>query len=402
MTLPLHGVKVLDLTRWLAGPFCTTILGDLGADVAKVEPAGGGDLIRSWGPFDRGISLYYLSVGRNKRSLAVNFRDPQGLTLIRDMALQADVVVENFKPGAMEEMGLSFEDLRQINPRLICARVTGMGSKGPRAAWRSVDQIAQGMSGIMSITGSDSESPTRVGIPLGDLVSGMWAAIGVQAALTQREKTGQGQIVETSLLGGLVSLLCVQGQRYLSLGQVPVPIGNDHPVIAPYGAFRAHDGLFNIGVANPRMWRDLCQSIGKPELADDERFKSNDLRVSNRALLGATLNDAFQARGKTEWTDLLVAVGIPAGPISTMEEVMNDPQVLANGLVETVMHEVLGPTRLVGSPLRFETQAEGSIRLPPPQVGEHSGAILRDYGFSADRIAHWKDASVIEELSTSA
>ncbi len=402
MTLPLHGVKVLDLTRWLAGPFCTTILGDLGADVAKVEPAGGGDLIRSWGPFDRGISLYYLSVGRNKRSLAVNFRDPQGLTLIRDMALQADVVVENFKPGAMEEMGLGFEDLRQINPRLICARVTGMGSKGPRAAWRSVDQIAQGMSGIMSITGSDSESPTRVGIPLGDLVSGMWAAIGVQAALTQREKTGQGQIVETSLLGGLVSLLCVQGQRYLSLGQVPVPIGNDHPVIAPYGAFRAHDGLFNIGVANPRMWRDLCQSIGKPELADDERFKSNDLRVSNRALLGATLNDAFQARGKTEWTDLLVAVGIPAGPISTMEEVMNDPQVLANGLVETVMHEVLGPTRLVGSPLRFETQAEGSIRLPPPQVGEHSGAILRDYGFSADRIAHWKDASVIEELSTSA
>lgn len=395
MTLPLHGVKVLDLTRWLAGPFCTTILGDLGADVAKVEPIGTGDLIRSWGPFDRGISVYYLSVGRNKRSVAVNFRDPRGLALIREMARRADVVVENFKPGTMEEMGLGFADLRKENPRLICARVTGMGSKGPRANWRSVDQIAQGMSGIMSITGTDENSPTRVGIPLGDLVSGMWTAIGVQAALAQREKTGQGQIVETSLLAGLVSLLCVQGQRYLSLGEVPVPIGNDHPVISPYGAFRAKDGLFNIGVANDKMWRDLCQCVGQAHLVEDERFRTNDLRVANRAALSRTLDDAFAARSKTEWTDLLVAIGIPAGPISNMAEVMTDPQVLANGLVERIVHSQLGEIQLVGSPLRFDSQSMGSIRLAPPQVGEQTDAVLQDYGIDQKAIDELKTASVV-------
>ena len=395
MTLPLHGVKVLDLTRWLAGPFCTTILGDLGADVAKIEPTGTGDLIRSWGPFDRGISVYYLSVGRNKRSAAVNFRDPRGLALIREMAQRADVVVENFKPGAMEEMGLGFADLRRENPRLVCARVTGMGSKGPRANWRSVDQIAQGMSGIMSITGTDQNSPTRVGIPLGDLVSGMWAAIGVQAALAQREKTGQGQIVETSLLAGLVSLLCVQGQRYLSLGEVPVPIGNDHPVISPYGAFRAKDGLFNIGVANDKMWRGLCKCVGQAHLIEDERFRTNDLRVANRAALSRALDDAFQARSKTEWTDLLVAIGIPAGPISNMAEVMTDPQVLANGLVERIVHSQLGEIELVGSPLRFDSQSAGSIRLAPPQVGEQTDAVLQDYGIDQNAIHELKTASVV-------
>ena len=398
MTLPLHAVKVLDLTRWLAGPFCTTILGDLGADIAKVEPTGTGDLIRSWGPFDRGISVYYLSVGRNKRSLAVNFRDARGLALIREMALRADVVVENFKPGAMEEMGLGFAELRKDNPRLICARVTGMGSKGPRAGWRSVDQIAQGMSGIMSITGTDARSPTRVGIPLGDLVSGMWTAIGVQAALAQREKTGEGQIVETSLLGGLASLLCVQGQRYLSLGEIPVPIGNDHPSISPYGAFRAKDGLFNIGVANDKMWRDLCRCISQPQLPIDERFKINDLRVANRAELSSVLDAAFKSRSKAEWIDMLVDAGIPAGPISNMAEVMTDPQILANGLIESVTHGKLGEISLIGSPLRFDSHPEGSIRLPPPELGEHTDAVLADYGLGKERIGQLKMASIVESM----
>ena len=270
-----------------------------------------------------------------------------------------------------------------------------MGSKGPRANWRSVDQIAQGMSGIMSITGTDQNSPTRVGIPLGDLVSGMWTAIGVQAALAQREKTGQGQIVETSLLAGLVSLLCVQGQRYLSLGEVPVPIGNDHPVISPYGAFRAKDGLFNIGVANDKMWRGLCKCTGQAHLIEDERFRTNDLRVANRAALSRALDDAFQARSKTEWTDLLVAIGIPAGPISNMAEVMTDPQVLANGLVERIVHSQLGEIQLVGSPLRFDSQSVGSIRLAPPQVGEQTDAVLQDYGIDQKAIHELKTASVV-------
>ena len=227
----------------------------------------------------------------------------------------------------------------------------------------------------------------------------MWTAIGVQAALAQRQRTGEGQIVETSLLAGLVSLLCVQGQRYLSLGEVPVPIGNDHPSISPYGAFRAKDGLLNVGVANEKMWRDLCRCIGQPQLLDDPRFKTNDLRVANRAALSAALDAALGARSKSEWIDVLVDAGIPAGPISTMAEVMKDPQVLANGLLESVAHSTLGEIQLIGNPLRFDSNPQGSVRLAPPQLGEHSDAILGDYGLDDARIAQLKLHSVVEALA---
>ena len=399
MTLPLEGLKVLDLTRWLAGPFCTTILGDLGADVAKVEPIGDGDLIRLWGPFDRGISVYYLSVGRNKRSITVNFRDPRGIEVIREMARAADVVVENFKPGSLDEMGLSFERLRATNPRLICARITGMGSAGPYADWPSVDQVAQGMSGFMSITGKDAGSFTRVGVPLGDLVGGMWGAIGVQAAVNQRHLTGLGQIVETSLLGGLVGLLCVQGQRYLSLGEIPVPVGNDHPVICPYGAFQAKDGVFNVAVANQKMWDQLCTLIKQPELARDARFADNDARVRNRDTLNRLLDAAFAARTRVEWTTVLIEAGIPSGPILNIGEALTNPQVLANGMVETVQHPTLGEIRQVGNPLRLESIGEHTVRLPPPLLGEHTNAILKDYGFDSARIAALHKESVIGQYA---
>lgn len=402
MALPLAGLKVLDLTRWLAGPFCTTILGDLGADVAKVEPIGDGDLIRLWGPFDRGISVYYLSVGRNKKSLAINFRNPRGIEIIREMARHADVIVENFKPGSLESMGLSFDKLRAANPRLICARITGMGTQGPYADWPSVDQVAQGMSGFMSFTGKDATSPTRVGVPLGDLVGGLWGAIGVQAAINQRHTTGAGQIIETSLLGGLVGLLCVQGQRYLSLGEIPVPVGNDHPVICPYGAFQAKDGIFNVAVANQKMWNQLCVIIERPELAREGRFTDNSARVAHRDELNRLLDAAFAARTRVEWTTLLIDNGIPSGPIYNVGETLTDPQVLANGLVETVTHPTLGEMRMVGNPLRIESIGEHTVRIPPPLLGQHSLEILGEYGFTAERIAEYQAEALIAQYAPGA
>lgn len=300
--LPLEEIRVLDLSRALAGPFCAMILADFGADVVKVEPTPKGEMIRGWGPFDRGTSVYYLSVNRNKRSLALDFRDPDGLALLREPAARADVVIENFKPGVMEEMGLGWEQLRALNPRLVYAGITGFGREGPYGQWPGVDQIAQGMSGLMSITGQRDGPPTRVGVPIGDLVAGMWAAIGVHAALVQRQATGRGQRVETSLLASLVGLLCVQGQRYLSLEEVPKRQGNDHPVISPYGTFEASDGPFNMAAATEEMWLKLCGLLGLEELAEAPEFKDNSARVKNRDDLTRRLNERFRTRTRAEWT----------------------------------------------------------------------------------------------------
>lgn len=385
--LPLRGIRVLDLSRALAGPFCSMILADFGADVVKVEPTPKGEMIRGWGPFDRGISVYYLSVNRNKRSLALDFRDPDGLALLRDLAAQADVVVENFKPGVMEGMGLGWEQLRALNPRLIYAGITGFGREGPYGQWPGVDQIAQGMSGFMSITGQPDGPPTRVGVPIGDLVAGMWAAIGVHAALMQRQVTGRGQRVETSLLASLVGLLCVQGQRYLSLEEVPKRQGNDHPVISPYGTFEASDGPFNMAAATEDMWLKLCGLLDLEELAQAPEFKDNTARMKNRDELTRRLNERFKTRTRVEWTSELVRLGLPAGPIFDMADVFNDAHVQANRLVEEVTHPVLGPLRQLANPVRLDAMEGRSVRTPPPLLGEHSEAVLADWGIPPERAA---------------
>lgn len=387
MALPLEGLRVLDLSRALAGPFCTMILGDLGADVVKIEPLPQGEMIRGWGPFDRDISVYFLSVNRNKRSLALNFRGPQALELLRDMAVKADVVVENFKPGVMAEMGLDYESLRARNPRLVYAGITAMGTEGPYGTWPGVDQIAQGMSGLMSITGTKESGPMRVGVPIGDLVAGMWAALGVQAALIERGKSGQGQRVDTSLLAGLIGLLCVQGQRALSLGQVPGPVGNDHPVICPYGTFMAKDGPFNMAAATQDMWVKLCNLIGQPALAAHPDFADNNARMAHREALKARLNESFAARSRLDWTRDLVELGLPAGPIFDVGEALSDPHVLHNGLVEEIAHPLLGKLKQLADPIRLESMGGRSVRTPPPQLGEHSESALADYGIDRSRIA---------------
>ena len=385
MALPLEGLKVLDLTRALAGPFCTMILADLGADVIKVEPASEGDMIRAWGPFDRGIGVYFLSVNRNKRSLAVNLRDPDGLALVQEMARQSDVLVENFKPGTAGAMGLGAEALRAANPGLVYTSVTGFGAEGPYGDWPGFDQIAQGMSGLMSLTGTEETGPFRFGVPIGDLTAGMWAAIGTLAALQEQARSGLGQKVESSLLGALVSLLCLQGQRHLSLGEVPPPVGNDHPVICPYGLFNTADGPINLAAATPDMWRRLCGVLGLAEIADAPAFKDNTARMKNRDALRSLMEERLAARGRLAWTQAFMEAGIPAGPIYNLAETFADPQVAHQRMVEEVGHPTLGSIPLLASGVRIEWQGGRTVRTAPPELGEHSAEILAEFGFDEER-----------------
>jgi crotonobetainyl-CoA:carnitine CoA-transferase CaiB-like acyl-CoA transferase len=380
-SLPLAGLRVLDLTRALAGPFCTMILGDLGADVIKVEPVGG-DMIRQWGPFDRGTSAYYLSGNRNKRGMAVDFRQPRGLEMLRAMALQCDIVVENFRAGAAEAMGLDYESLSARHGRLIHASITGFGRTGPAGGRPGFDQIAQGYSGLMSVTGSPESGPVRVGVAIGDQAAGMWCAIGVLAAVAERSATGRGRRVETSLLASLVGLMSVQAQRYLSLGEVPGLAGNTHPVIAPYGVFETSDGPLNIAPATDDMWRRLCEILDLGELPDDPRYATNAARIDRRAELKTIVEARLRLRTRREWSERLLAADIPAGPINTLADVFADEQVQHLALVEDVEHTELGSIRQVGSPIGFDGRRGGSIRRAPPILGEHSFEVLREFGHS--------------------
>lgn len=380
-TLPLRGIRVLDLTRALAGPFCTMILGDLGADVIKVEPTGG-DMIRNWGPFDRGTSAYYLSGNRNKRGIAVNFRDPRALDMLRNLAVQCDVVAENFRPGAVEAMGLGYDGLAALNPRLIYASVTGFGRTGPAGNRPGFDQIAQGYSGLMSVTGAAESGPMRVGVAIGDQTAGMWCAIGVLAAIAERNTSGKGRRVETSLLSSLVGLLSVQAQRYLSLGEVPGLAGNTHPVISPYGVFQTADGPLNIAPATTEMWKRLCDVLGLGHLVDDPLYLTNAARIERRGELKEILETRLRERTRREWTELFLAADIPAGPINTLADVFADEQVIHCKLVEDADHAELGRIRQVGSPITFEGRHGESIRRAPPVLGEHTFEVLRELGFA--------------------
>ena len=387
MPRPLESLRVLDLTRALSGPFCTMILGDLGADVIKVEPTPDGEMIRAWGPFHSGIGVFYLSVNRNKRSLAVDFRHPKGLELLERLACESDVLVENFKPGTADRLGIDYGTLKSKNPRLIYASITGFGTVGPYGTWPGFDQIAQGMSGLMSITGPRDGEATRVGVPIGDLVAGMWLAIGINAAVAQRHETGSGQRVDTSLLASLVGMLCVQGQRYLSIEEVPPRAGNDHPVIFPYGTFTAADGMLNLGAATPGMWVKLCELLDLEDLKDHPDYADNTARAVNRDALRTIMNQRLSSRSAIEWTKVFIEAGIPAGPVYTLDQVFDDPQVKHLGLAEEVQHPVIGTLRQLSNPLRMENIGDKTVKTHPPVLGEHSRAVLRDFNFRDDEIA---------------
>jgi crotonobetainyl-CoA:carnitine CoA-transferase CaiB-like acyl-CoA transferase len=378
-----------------AGPFCTMILGDMGADVVKVEPSPKGDLLRGFGPFDTGEGTYFLSINRNKRSLAVNFRSDEGLAILRRLALKADVVVENFKPGVTKEIGLDYDSLRRENPKLVYASISGFGAEGPYGGWPGVDQIAQGMSGFMSLTGQKGGAPTRVGVPIGDLTAGMWAAIGILAALLRREYTGQGSQVETTLVGALIGLLCVQGQRFLSKGEVAEQPGNDHPVIAPYGAFEASDGPFNICAATPEMWSELCRIVGRQDLVNHPNFADNTSRVKNLDALKSELNKAFALDTCQVWTQKLIAAGIPAGPIYKVDQVVADRHFQSQGFFEHVVHRTIDNLRLVANPIKRHGGWRSEENKAPPVLGEHSIEVLTEAGFPQGEIDGLLNGKVI-------
>ncbi|MDM9558104.1 CaiB/BaiF CoA transferase family protein [Bordetella petrii] len=387
MSLPLAGLKVLDLTRALSGPFSTMTLGDLGAEVIKVEPTPEGDMVRQWGPFDDDISVYYLSANRNKKGIGVDFRHPDGLALVRKLALGCDIVVENFKVGTMQRMGLGYDSLSAEHPGLIMASISGFGSRGPARDWAGFDQIAQGYSGFMSLTGTPESGPTRVGTAIGDLAAGLWLVIGILAAVVQRNRTGRGQHVETSLLAALMALLSVQGQRYLSVGEVPQPCGNVHPVIAPYGTFETADGPLNLAPATQAMWTRLCGILGLERLTSDPRFLTNADRMRHRHELKQELEAALKRRTRMEWTPLMIENGIPAGPINTLDDVFADPQVQACGLVQALRHPQLGELRQVGLPLDLGgVPPEATARLAPPVFGQHTREVLASFGLAREEI----------------
>lgn len=393
---PLAGVTVLDLSRALAGPYATALLADLGATVIKVESIKGGDSSRGWPPFEGHHSLYFDSANRNKSSVAVDFYTDEGRELLRRLALKADVLVENFRPGVLEKMGLDPDELRAENPGLIIASVTGFGPTGPLAATAGLDQVAQAMSGLMSVTGTDGENMVRFGVPIVDMSAGIFTALGVAAALVERNRTGDGISVSTSLLESGLALSAFQGQRYLSNAEVPVPQGNDHPVLAPYGMFKTADIPVIIAVGNDRQWEQLCHVVGAPALAADPSYRTGRARSENRKELGRRLEELLAAHGGLEWLAALRAAKIPCGPIYNYAEAFADPQVQAVDMVGTVRRLDGSELPLLRGPLSVNGQGM-PIRKAPPALGEDTRRVLEDLQLTQEQIAGLVQAGVVLE-----
>ncbi|MFC0247866.1 CaiB/BaiF CoA transferase family protein [Citricoccus parietis] len=395
--LPLAGITVMDLSRALAGPYCTALLGDLGADIIKVESAKGGDSTRSWPPFEDEHSLYFDSTNRNKQSIAVDFYTEQGRQLLWDLAVSADVLVENFRPGVLATMGLDPEALRAANPGLVIASVSGFGTTGPLAQAAGLDQVAQGMSGLMSVTGSDADSPTRVGVPVMDLYAGVFTAVGICASLAGRPGNGgRGHEVGTSLLEAGLAVSAFQGQNYLSTGTVPVPQGNNHPVLSPYGVFRTADIPAIIAVGNQAHWKKFCAIIGAPELEEDPRFALGRDRSEHRAELTELIEQKLVTRPGLEWIEAFRAAGIPTGPIYTYAQAFEDPQVQALDMVQTVQRLDGSALPLLRGPLSIDGTAAG-VRKAPPALGEDTRSVLEGLGLDEGQIAGLVEAGIVQE-----
>jgi crotonobetainyl-CoA:carnitine CoA-transferase CaiB-like acyl-CoA transferase len=376
----LDGIRILDMTRVLAGPYSTMILGDLGADVIKVEAPGGSDDTRFWGPpFQNGVSAYYISANRNKRSITVNLKTEEGKEVIRRLAKTVDVVIHNFKTGTMEKFGLDYNALSSLNPQLIYCSITGFGETGPYRHLPGYDYIIQAMSGWMSITGTESSGPLKVGVAITDVFTGLYAAIAVQAALLAREKTGRGQKIDLSLFDSAISTLVNVASNYLMSGEVPKRLGNDHPNIVPYSTYEASDGLLVIAVGNDRQFQSLCELLSDPTIGKDPRFQTNPGRVAYRDELNQRLNEEIKKRTKAEWQQLLAEKGVPCGPVNTLDQLFQDPQTLAREMVVTMEHPKVGTLKLVGSPLKM-SDTKVSYRIPPPLAGEHNDEILKEIG----------------------
>jgi len=372
---PLQGVRVVDLTRVLAGPFCAMSLGDMGAEIIKIEEPGKGDDTRGWPPFVGGEATYFLSVNRNKKSLTLNMKAPEGQDILRRLLARADVVLENFRPGTMERLGFGYETLRKVNPKLVYCSISGFGESGPEAHRPGYDLIVQGESGVMDITGFPDGPPVKVGNSIGDLVAGMAAAQGITLALLNRQKTGKGQKVEIGMLDVMASLLTYQAGLYWNAGGRPTRRGNEHPSIVPYEVFRAQDVYITLGVANNSLWERTCRALEREDLIKDARFDTEANRVTNRKILVPLLNEILGARPADEWLARLDKAGVPAGRIKSVAEVCESAHLRARGMMVSLPHPKAGPITVMGVPVRLH-DTPGAATLPPPLLGQHTDEIL--------------------------
>jgi glutaryl-CoA transferase len=403
MAGPLQGVRVLDLSRVLAGPWAGQNLADLGAEVIKIERPGVGDDSRAFGPpwikdgqgRDTKDSAYFTSANRGKKSVTVNLSSPEGQDLVRQLAAKSDVLIENYKFGDLARYGLGYEDLRAINPRLVYCSVTGFGQTGPYRERPGYDFMIQGMGGMMSVTGEPGAEPQRAGVPIADIITGMYASIAICAALAHRATSGKGQHLDLALLDSQIALLAYQNTNFFATGKPPRRIGNLHPNIVPYQPFRCADGDVILACGNDNLYRKFCEAAGCPELANDARFATNGKRVENRDALKRLLDAIFARRTKKEWGELLDAAGVPNGPINDIAQVFAEPQVQARGVRIEVEHPVAGRLPMVASPMRFSaTPIEH--RTPPPRLGEHTDAVLKEIlGKSDAEIARLRSSGAL-------
>jgi crotonobetainyl-CoA:carnitine CoA-transferase CaiB-like acyl-CoA transferase len=391
----LDGVRILDLSHMLAGPYGSMLMGDLSAEVIKIEPPSGGDPMRHMGPhFLAGESAYYLSINRNKQSVTVDLQNECGRQVFYDLVRASDVVFDNFRPGVLERMKCDYATLRSINPQIICCSISGFGQTGPYRDQPAFDLVLQALSGAMSITGEPGGAPTRMGIPMGDLAGGLFGAIAVSAALYQREQTGEGCRVEMGLLDCMISLLTYVAQYYFHTGVPPQPIGTAHQSVVPYQAFQAQDGWLVVAVFTERFWEGFCRALELPELIQDPRFTSNDARREHRAELIPILAERFNSRPVAEWLRCLEKEKVPSGPLNSLDRVFADPQVLAREMKTSVVHPTIGELPILGNPIKVDGHLDSFI--PPPRLGEHTIDVLKNIlGYSPEKIAQLKQQGVI-------
>lgn len=379
MSRPLEGIRILDFSRVLAGPYCTMVLGDLGADIIKVERDGAGDDLRGWGPpfMPDGESTYFLSVNRNKRSIVLDLKTQSGRELALRLAQTSDVVLENFRPEVMESLGLGYGRLSALHPGLVYCSITGYGTTGPLAGRPGYDVITQGMGGLMSVTGEVDGAPMRVGVAIVDLVTGLYSAVAILGALQARTRSGKGQRVDLSLLESCLAVMPNLTAGYLMAGAKPVRLGNGHPNTVPYKVFPTRDGNLTLAVGNDGQWRRLCKVMGHPEFADDPRYAENRARIARRSEVEELVSGWFRERNTDEWVKLLADAEVPCGPIHTIDRILSDSQIEALGLLKTLVHPTSGALRVVGAPFHFSAD-DTEPYLPPPRLGEHTGAVLKE------------------------
>lgn len=384
MGAPLDNIKVIDLTRVLSGPFCTMLLGDMGAEVVKVEPVKG-DPIREQGTLRDGFSAYYASFNRNKKSVVIDLYGERGRAVLERLIADADVLVDNFRPGVMAKMGLGAERLRALNPRLVTANVNGYGSVGPYVDRPAFDFIAQAMSGLMSVNGAEGAEPMRVAQPITDLVAGLYCAFGIVSALRARDLNGEGQHVETAMMNGAVSMMAYLASEYFATGRLPARTGNDHPFVAPYGLFKARDGEIAVAPASDVILRRFLAVLGLEHLLEDPRYDSNEKRFGRRAELSARLNEVIGREPQEVWIARLNAAGVPCGKVQNLAEALNDPQTLAQEMVIEVDQPHHGPIRMLGFPVKL-SGTPCRVRHPAPALGADTRAVLLAAGFAFDEI----------------